>query len=250
MQARIDSPDYWLDGFQAQDHDMSELYEFMIEAAEPQEIEALAARLVRRRVERELAARKARADAKGTVYKPADRYDVGQKLTFSAIDGLEGVVKSVRKGNNPAFGDYEVIQVKLGGAERSFAAGLTVDHALSETETDLDAGDLAERYGPVIVPPLAMRLSDDVDWLHYGDRWVLRALLPEINLGHRNLAEAVIMLAGEPLPAEQIMNDLDLDSSVPAETRAIALELALSSDGRFRNVGALEAPLWTLKSQL
>ena len=34
------------------------------------------------------------------------------------------------------------------------------------------------------------------------------------------------------------------------QTRAIALEMALSKDERFRNVGALEAPLWTLKSQI
>ena len=84
----------------------------------------------------------------------------------------------------------------------------------------------------------------------YGDRWILRALLPELNQGHRNLAEAVIMLAGEPLPASLILNDLDLDPNVPTETRAVALEMALARDERFRNVGALEAPLWTLRQQL
>ena len=103
---------------------------------------------------------------------------------------------------------------------------------------------------PMIAAQMVARLVEDPDWLSYGDRWILRALLPEVNLGHRNLAEAIIMLAGEPLPAEQILGDLDFDKQLPAETRAIALEMALSKDERFRNVGALEAPLWTLKSQI
>jgi hypothetical protein len=83
----------------------------------------------------------------------------------------------------------------------------------------------------------------------YGDRWILKALLPEIHAGHRNLAEAIIMLGGEPLPAEQILPELELDEAIPDETQAMALEIALAEDERFRNVGALESPLWTLTTQ-
>ena len=250
MQARIDTPDYWIDGFQPSESDMAALYERMIEVALPQDIEAICAFVIHNRVSSEISARQARAAAKGTVYKPSDRYDVGQKLLFSAQGGSEGVVAATRPGNNPVYGSYEVIQVEIDGRPREFAAGLAVDHPLSQTEIDLDPDALSERFAPVIAPQMAARLVEDKDWLSYGDRWILRALLPELNLGHRNLAEAIIMLAGEPLPAEQILGDLDLDKKLPAETRAIALELALSKDERFRNVGALEAPLWTLKSQV
>lgn len=250
MQARIDTPDYWIDGFEPNEKDMAALYERMIEVAQPQDIEAIAHFVIHNRVEREVEARQARAAAKGTVYRPSHRYDKGQKLLFSALDGAEGVVKGSRPGNNPAYGDYEVIQVEIDGQAREFAAGLEAEHALSQTEVDLDPEALSDRFAPVIVPQMASRLAEDADWLSYGDRWILKALLPEVNQGHRNLAEAIIMLAGEPLPAEQILGDLDLDKKLPAETRAIALELALSADPRFRNVGALEAPLWTLESQI
>ena len=103
-------------------------------------------------------------------------------------------------------------------------------------------------FAPLVAPLLASRLSADKEWLASGQLWVLRALLPEINDGHRNITEAIVMLAGEPMPAAQIVPELDLDKSVPAETRALALDISLADDDRFRNVGAHESPLWTLKA--
>ncbi|RIL12572.1 hypothetical protein DCC79_00985 [bacterium] len=222
------------------------MYEFMIEVNQPVGIEVLAEQVVRRRVEATLASRLKHRKASGTVYRPADRYDVGQKLVFPALDGASGVVTAVRAGNNPAYGKYDVIGVDIDGITREFAAGLTWEHALSQMDQDLDADVLAERYAPVIAPQLAATLTREPDWLSLGDRWSLRSLLPQVNAGHLNLAEAVIMLAGEPLPAEHLLKDLDLDDSVPLETRALALELSLQADSRFRNVGAVEAPLWAL----
>jgi hypothetical protein len=74
--------------------------------------------------------------------------------------------------------------------------------------------------------------------------------LPKISPGQLNLAEAVIMLAGEPLPGEQILRELDIDTSVPVATRVLALDTTLANDDRFRNVGAVESPLWTVTAQL
>ena len=113
-----------------------------------------------------------------------------------------------------------------------------------------DPDALARRYGAVVAPGLAALLAADKDWLRRGDSWILRALLPRISPGQLNLAEAVIMLAGEPLPGDQILRELDVDASVPLATRALALDTALSADDRFRNVGAVEAPLWTVTAQL
>jgi hypothetical protein len=140
--------------------------------------------------------------------------------------------------------------VKIGDALREFAAGLTWQHPLMAVDPDADPALLAERYGAIVAPGLAALLSKDKDWLRRGDRWILRALLPSISAGHLNLAEAIIMLAGEPLPAEQILRELDLDTSVPAATRSLALDTALGTDERFRNVGAIEAPLWTVTASL
>jgi hypothetical protein len=250
MQARIDAPEYWIEAYQPNDADLEMLYEHMIESGRPEDLESLAARVVESRVQREIDGRRARASARGKVYQPADRYEVGQKLLFTALGGVEGTVLGVRPGNNPTYGRYEVVRMDIGGDQREFAAGITWEHPLSLTETDLDPKALSARFAAIIAPPLSARLAEERDWVGFGDRWILGALLPELNQGHRNLAEAVIMLAGEPLPAAQILGDLDLDAKLPVETRALALEMALSKDERFRNVGALEAPLWTLRHQL
>jgi len=249
MQSGIDTPEYWIEGFKPTADDLEVLYERVIEAMRPFEIEALAEAVVLHRVEKVLATRAARARADGTVYQPGESYRVGQKLVFPALDGQVGVVTAVRPGNNPMYGKYEVIRAQTGDGEHEFAAALTWEHPLGQAEADIDADTLVERFAPVIAPQLAARLGKDGDWLSYGDRWFVRALLPEVNMGHCNLAEAIIIMAGEPLPATHLLKDLDIDDSIPLETRALALELALARDPRFRNVGALESPLWTLTSQ-
>lgn len=248
MTNRIDSPEYWIEDFKPTSEELDALYAQVLEDMRPVGIEELADALVRARGEKYLAARRAGQAADGVLYQPSDRYDVGQKLIFPALGGALGAVEKIRPGNNPHYGSYEVIQVKLGSSQREFAAGLTWEHPLNEGDVELDVDALTERFGPVIAPQLAAKLAKDSEWIADADRWVLRALLPKISPGHCNLAEAIIMLAGEPLPAEQIMNELDLDEGIPAETRALALDMALAADDRFRNVGALESPLWTLVS--
>lgn len=246
MQPGINTPEYWIESFKPSSADMDMLVERVIAAGQPLPLSVLAQQVVHHRVMAVVEARQRLKHVSGTVYQPADRYDVGQKLVFPALDGATGVVSAVREGNNPAYGKYAVIHVDLGGARREFASGLTWDHPLGHDDADLDPDLLVERYAPVVAPPLAARLGKETDWASLGERWFLRSLLPAVNDGHRNLAEAVIMLAGEPLPAEHLLRDVDLDDALPLETRAFALELALSGDARFRNVGALESPLWTL----
>jgi hypothetical protein len=246
----IDSPEYWIEDFKPTPADLDLLYEVVLEAGRPFAIEELGSVLVRHHVRQALERRRAHASAGGTLYLPSNRYEAKQKLIFPALDGAEGVVTAVRVGDNPAYGAYDVIQVRLGSVTREFAAGLQWEHSLAATDTDVDPDALAERYDAIVAPSLSARLATDKDWQRIGGLWILKAMLPAVNTGHLNLAEAIIMLAGEPLPADQILTELDLDKSLPLATRVMALEAALSSDPRFRNVGAIEAPLWTVTTQL
>jgi hypothetical protein len=247
MPTRIDTPEYWIDDFSPTPKELELLYGQVLETMRPYDIEELASMLVRHRVDQAVAVQQARARADGTPYQPRDRYEPGQRLVFPVLDGEEGVVKGVREGNNPAYGTYDVIQVKIDGQMREFAAGIDWDHQLTQIEAELDPDELTAAFSPVVAPQLASLLEADKEWLLFANRWVLKALLPKINRGHRNLAEAIIMLAGEPLPPEQILDELDLDPAIPVETGALALSLALVDDGRFRNVGAHESPLWALQ---
>jgi hypothetical protein len=250
MPSRIDSPEYWIDEFRPTDAELEALYGYVLETMRPLEIEALAAVLVRQRVTRVLQSRRVRARSGTVVYRPADRYETGQRLVFPALEGADGVVTAVRAGNNPGYGDYEVVAVDIGGTVREFAAGIAFEHQLTQVDAEIDPDAVVTTFTPLVAPQLARRLSEDKDWLAFGHHWVLRALLPTVNVGHRNIAEAIVMLAGEPLPAAQIVSELGLDPAVPIETRALALDIALADDGRFRNVGAHEAPLWTLKAAI
>lgn len=247
MPNRIDTPEYWIEDFRLTPEERDLLNDTALDTMQPYSSDDLAAIVVRNRVEKAKEAQAARARVGGTVYQPDDRYEKGQKLVFPALENAEGVVEAVRDGNNPYYGMYEVVQVKFGKETREFAAGITWDHPLSHVEAELDPDALTAAYAPVVAPQVATMLSEDKEWLLYGNRWVLKALLPELNAGHVNLAEAIIMLAGEPLPSEHILSELDLDDDIPLETRALALAVALSDDSRFRNVGAHESPLWTLQ---
>jgi hypothetical protein len=249
MANRIDSPEYWIEDFQPTADELDALKSAMLDTMAPAPIENLAGQLIRGRVEQALSARKKAADGKGVPYLPSDSYEKGQTLIFPALEGAKGKITAVRKGNNPMYGKYQVIQVDLEGQEREFASGIGWEHELSAAQADLDADLLVDHYASVIAPQLRERLGSEGDWQNTGNLWVLSALVPDVNAGHRNLAEAILMLANEPLPAEKLLEEIDLDPSAPAETRRLALELALNEDERFRNVGAIESPLWTLTSQ-
>lgn len=247
MPNRIDSAEYWIEDFEPSGDDLEALYAHMLDVLQPATMVALAGTVVRGRVAAALAARAATTKGDGAVYVPVNRFEVGQKLVFPALGGASTKVDAVRPGNNPSqYGPYDVIAVTLDGKQREFAAGINFPHELAQAFDDLDADALVEKWTRVIEPRLRERLGGDAEWAHLGDRWILKSFLPEVNTGHRNLAEAILMLAGEPLPAKRIMKDLDVDKSAPETTRELALDLSLSTDKRFRNVGAIESPLWTL----
>lgn len=249
MSSRIDSPEYWIESFEPTRAEIEALQNHVLETMAPTSVEALSSRLIHDRVERAMAARKASSGGKGVPYVPSNRYEKGQTLVFGALDGATAKVMAVRPGDNDLYGDYEVLTVQLDGQERHFAAGIGFDHELTRAEVELDADEISDRYAAVIAPRLREVLDRNEDWVHYGDRWILRAVLPTVNAGHRNLAEAIVMLAGEPTPAGRLLEEIELDGSVPSETRTLALEISLDEDERFRNVGALESPLWALDAQ-
>lgn len=246
----IDTLEFWVEDYTPTIEELEALYAFALEAGKPLELETLSAELIRRRVARLTTAQAAARKGSGVVYSPADRYEPGQKLAFPALDGLTGSVLAVRPGNNPSYGAYDVVQIKTDQGVREFVAGFAQPHILSATSSDLDPAEVAKRFSSIVAPALATVLGSDREWVHHGHQWTLRGLLPEVNVGHVNLAEAVVMLAGGPLSTAEFLPELELTGTAANEAKEFALVMALSRDGRFRNVGALEAPLWALASQL
>jgi hypothetical protein len=246
----IDTLDFWVEDYAPSPSELEALYAFTLESGKPVELETLSAEAIRRRVSRLAEAHAAATKGSGRIYSPAERYKKGEKLIFAALEGLTGSVEGVRAGNNPHYGAYEVVTVTTADGAREFAAGLGTPHPLSQTQVDVSPDEVAARFASIVAPGLATVLGADPEWVHYGHHWCLRGLLPEVNVGHLNLAEAVAMLADGPLSSGEFLPELDLPGDAPVQAKEFALILALSRDARFRNVGALEAPLWALASQI
>ena len=63
-------------------------------------------------------------------------------------------------------------------------------------------------------------------------------LLVDVNVGHLNLAEAVLDEAGgKPLPTKAFIDQLDLSGNVNPKLIEFSLNFALQEDGRFDEVG-------------
>lgn len=246
----IDTLDFWVEDYTPSPAELEALYAFALESGKPQELEVLSAEAIRRRVARIAEAHAAATKGSGRIYSPAEKFKKGDKLIFAALDGLTGTVEGLRSGNNPHYGSYDVISVATPDGMREFAAALSIPHPLSQTQVDVSPDEVAARFASIVAPALATVLGADPEWVHYGHQWCLRGLLPEVNVGHLNLAEAVAMLADGPLSSGEFLPELDLLGDAPVQTKEFALVLALSRDARFRNVGALEAPLWALSSQI
>lgn len=205
----------------------------------------------RLRVERETL-RKQRQGG-GKLYLPKERYRIGEALVFPALDWKSGRVTGVRPGVNPALGEFEVIEVEFGdGNRKQFAAGLE-SHGLNapqETgeEQAFDAETVLRQHEAGLTRKLVAALEADQSLVRIAGRWFPRALLVDVNLGHLNLAEAILDEAkGQPLPTSALLDQIDLPADVNPKLLEFSLNYALQEDTRFDEVGPAGEVLWCLR---
>ena len=248
---------YWQETFEFTDDDVSAVYDLILERAEPVSTAALAMAVIeeRSRAEEE----SLRADlSDGRVYQPQEIYEVGERLIFPALGFAFGTVAGTRPGSNPDHGEFTVLQVEMddGDGSREFASGLSGEHALNleDGEGDLLAGEgvlsvseLYDAYGAPVEESLVEGLSENEEFVQYGDEWFLRGLLAPVEAGHLNIAEALIEIKGMPLPTADFLPDLDLPAEIPEAIQALTLNQALAQDERFDNVGDSGRVVWYLR---
>jgi hypothetical protein len=246
--------DYWGAAFIIEDTDLEYLYNLLLEEETPLTTAEMAQAIIRRRVEREAEASKRREQG-AVPYFPKDTYTVGQQLAFSLPRYMTGSVVKVRPGHNPEHSDFDVITVDFGDNRppREFAARLA-DHALnSQTlyggEAELaPPEELFAKHGATVMAKLEARLKASPDIVRLAGRWFPRALLATINVGHLNLAEAVLdMAGGGPLPTEALLKDIGLPANINPRLQAFSLNYALQEDQRFDEVGPAGQVLWYLR---
>jgi hypothetical protein len=246
------STDYWKD-IQITPQDVEFLHNHLFELETPLTARELVSVFVNERIRSERLATQQRRQAGGKTYFPKESYQVGDELIFPALNWKHGKVTSVRAGTNPEIGTFDVLTVDLGnGSERLFASNLP-DHPLNEQpvsieEDEFDAeGILRENAGDLEKKiEAAFRTGDEI--VRIAGRWFPRALLVDVNVGHLNLAEAVLdMAGGEPLPTSALLKDVALPDGVNPKLAEFSLNYALQEDERFDEVGPAGQVLWCLR---
>jgi hypothetical protein len=229
IQSQTQTQAYWQKRFELTDADVEQIYNHLLEVEQPQTAEQLTAVVIAHRVAQEKQEIKRRLAGR-VVYQPAHHYEVGDDLVFPALDFAYGTVIATRPGSNPEAGRFTVIMVEVEGKEREFAADLEHEHVLNsengsifEALEMIEADELTELYGELVTDRISNGLEERDAFVRLANKWFLKALLTAVNVGHLNLAEAVLdMYGGGPLPPEEILPHLDLGDDVPAVTQAFS----------------------------
>ena len=245
--------DYW-DSFTLEELDIEFLYNHLMETETPLTSQELVSILVTERLRRERQAIEDERVSGGDIYLPKERYALDQKLVFPALAWRRGQVVSLRSGFNPDCGNFEVIQVAFeNGEKREYAAALE-NHALNDPvslaqdDISYDPQTVLEVYEETLTEALDVGLESHTDFVRIAGRWFPRALLVDINLGHLNLAEAVLdMAGGGPSPTASILEQIELPANVNPKLLEFSLDLALQEDQRFDEVGPSGIVLWFLR---
>jgi hypothetical protein len=251
--AKITENQYW-DNFEVTKEDLDFINNHLFELETPHSsIQLLEALIINRIniVKKTLAKKKAE---QGRIYIPKESYKTGEPIQFSALNWQAGVVSSIREGVNPEYSPFKVIDVQFPAGEiRSFAAEYE-DHPLNDPQDTLagldylDKDFVLENYAPRLLETFEAALMHNDDLVRTAGAWFPRALLLDINVGHLNLVEAILdMAGGGPLTPPELMAQLDLPVDVSASLVEFSLNLALQEDPRFDEVGPSGDVLWFLE---
>ena len=247
----IISLNYWKN-LQVTKQDVEFLHNQLFEIETPLTTRELVGVLIHERYRAENLAVQKRRQSGGKIYLPKDAYQDGDDLVFPALDWKHGKVSGIRSGTNPSLGEFDVLTVQLeDGSERLFASNLAV-HSLNDKPDsvqgeDFDPEAVLRANGHALDKNLESTLKEDEGIVRIAGRWFPRALLVAVNVGHLNLAEAVLdMSAGEPLPTSALLKDLSLPEGENPKLAEFSLNLALQDDERFDEVGPAGEVLWCL----
>lgn len=257
LKQQTQSAEYWTTSFKVTRADVEALFAHFLENETPLTTRELALSLIRHRLAAE-EDRLRKQISRGEIFQPRMTYEVGQEIVFPAFGFTMGKVVAERAGQNHEYGDFTVIEVEFEDSKRhEFASGLTAPHKLNYDETGgtfqlnlpkIDPESIYENYGEPISDELEARLVDEEDAVFMGGRWFLQSLLAEANVGHLNLAEAVLDLnEGGPLTTAVIMQEIEFAPELPEALRSFSLNMALSQDERFDNVGTAGQVQWYLR---
>lgn len=245
--------DYW-DNFKLNDDDVEFIENHLLELETPLTSKELVLSLIHERIRVAKLAIHQQRIASGDLYQPKGTYQLEQHLVFPANGWMHGEVIHVRDGKNPDYGDFQVIKVQFDdGNVREFAANILM-HALNEPPKfaddtpSLNPDWVLLNYGQNLIGMLDEYLNKNLRFVRIAGRWFPKSLLININIGHLNLAEAVLDMAdGGPFPTNRLLEQIEFDSKTNPKLLEFSFDLALQEDPRFDEVGPAGDVLWYLQ---
>jgi hypothetical protein len=244
--------DYW-ETFELNDNDREFIYNYLLEIETPLTSPELLAALVDERIKLEKLAIEKQRTSGGDVYIPAKTYQTDQDLVFPYFGWQHARVIDTRKGQNPDIGDFQVIKVIFDNQEtREFAANIQ-DHILNQpqeisvSESSLNPDFVLATYGDNLLQVIEAELSKNQEFVRIAGKWFPRTLLVDINVGHLNLAEAILdMAGGGPLPTKDLLEQVGLATNTNSKLVEFSLDHAFQEDPRFDEVGPAGEVVWFL----
>jgi hypothetical protein len=178
----------------------------------------------------------------GDIYIPANSYAVKQDLVFPAFSWQHGRVTGIRPGQNPDLGEFQVIQVRFDNNETKEFASNIPNHILNQPpeitieESSLNVETVLAIHGEALLEIINSELTRNQEFVRIAGKWFPRALLVDINVGHLNLVEAILdMAGGGPSPTPPLLEQVGLASNTNSIGR-IFTDHALQEDPCFDEV--------------
>ncbi len=236
--------------------DVDDITNHLLEKETPMTTRELAFYLIEKQLTKEKSNAQDRFK-RAKVYKPSEAYKVGEKLFFSKMGFEVGEVIAIREGVSPGEGNFSVITVQFeeGRGKREFASLLKNDHPLNSAAQELPQKqqlltptEIFENNGIEITGRLIEALRANKDLKQVAGYWFPRDLVLDIDVGMLHLAEAVLdMSNGGPLSTEEIIAQIGEVGNAAIALQIFSLNLSMSQDKRFDEVGPSGKILWYLK---
>ncbi|MEO1288764.1 MAG: hypothetical protein AAFV93_13430, partial [Chloroflexota bacterium] len=252
----------WARDFEITQDDIDYLMNLLLEQETPMTTRQMAKVIVEQQLEQE----QAEIDAQYNntrAYSPAETYAEGDRIVFTAMELATATVAEVRTGNNPDYGDFDVIAVNfddeqhnLPDRHREFASALQQEHDLSHgedenplaTQTDIEADEILNVEDNHVMRVVHEALRKNESLKRVAGYWFPEELVMETDIGVLHLSEAVLDInGGGPMRTEDIISEIGGIGDAPIKLQVFSLNLALNDDDRFDEVGPAGEVLWYLR---
>ena len=246
------SEDFWK-SYKLTNQELEDIYNYLLETETPLDKFEITKFIISRAISRKEEERIASQTASGRIYIPQDQYSSGDRILFPSRANATGTVKAIRNGYNPDYPDLQVIEVAFENEKKASFASNLKEHKLNNPtpavkEKLLDGEFVFDQFGIQLADEIANSCAKSPDLVCIARQYFPRALLFDISIGHLNLCEAVLEMAGGgPLTTAELIDQIELPTSNNDNLTEFSLNYALEKDGRFDEVGPSGVTLWFLK---